>query len=199
FLTFTIPDVLCDAAPGTDVLRLPNCTSWHSNQGTLCDIDGLNDDPLVAGDLDFDPDTKSKCVCDDDFTIGVTVEQAEISVFKTAFPETVPESGQWVTYMVEVTNDSEFEPVTIFSLTDIVSGVTCDLGESEPAGVIDNDCDELIGTTLDPKGSVWCEFKAFVSGDAGDLVTAPATACATQGEPPEESEPFCASDDASVE
>ncbi|MCY1013135.1 hypothetical protein OV079_47930 [Nannocystis pusilla] len=36
-LTFTIEDVLCEAAPGTNVLRLPNCTSWHNKVGTVCD------------------------------------------------------------------------------------------------------------------------------------------------------------------
>src|SRR4029453_10579735 len=37
-LTFTIPQVLCQDSDGDGFLNLPNCTSWHSNQGTLCSI-----------------------------------------------------------------------------------------------------------------------------------------------------------------
>ncbi len=35
-VTFTIPQVECLDSNGDGFLNLPNCTSWHSNQGTAC-------------------------------------------------------------------------------------------------------------------------------------------------------------------
>jgi hypothetical protein len=76
-ITFVIPDVKCEAAPGTDQLRLPNCTSWHSNAGTACSVS----DPFSVEDASgFRPDTKSKCVCDDNFTVPVRVEDATVNI-----------------------------------------------------------------------------------------------------------------------
>ena len=46
-LTFTIPQVLCQDSDGDGFLNLPNCTSWHSNQGTACDIS----DPKQASEM----------------------------------------------------------------------------------------------------------------------------------------------------
>jgi hypothetical protein len=34
-VTFTIPNVQCKDTDGDGQLNLPNCTSWHSNQGTV--------------------------------------------------------------------------------------------------------------------------------------------------------------------
>jgi hypothetical protein len=45
-LTFTIHGVLCTDTDGDGFLNLPNCTSWHSNQGTTCNINTA---------FDFDP------------------------------------------------------------------------------------------------------------------------------------------------
>ena len=83
-VTFTIPDVQCVAAPGSNppVLRLPNCTAWHSNAATAC-----------TTNAQADPDTKSKCDCDDGFTVPVLVEDATLLVAKSASPTTVPETG----------------------------------------------------------------------------------------------------------
>ena len=71
-VTFTIPDVLCQAAPGTNVLKLPNCTAWHSNQGTAC-----------TTQTEANPDTKSKCKCDDNFTVPVIVDRQKRKVTYT--------------------------------------------------------------------------------------------------------------------
>src|SRR4029453_11099202 len=51
-LSFTIPNVLCQDSDGDGFLNLPNCTSWHSNQGTTCSITDA---------FTFRPATKSKC------------------------------------------------------------------------------------------------------------------------------------------
>ena len=157
-MTFTIPDVLCEAAPGTNLLKLPNCTSWHSNQGTACDIN-------VPGD--FKPDTKSKCVCDDTFTVPVTVEDATIIVKKSAQPTTLPEPGGTVTFTVTIENAAVVEAVVISSIVDDVFG---DLGASTD-DTLDptNTCDDLIGHTLLPGSAngVTCTFARELQGDAG--------------------------------
>jgi len=173
-ITFVIPDVECVAATGTNLLSLPNCTSWHSNQGTQCDISN----PFSTSDaFDFRPDTKSKCVCDDDFTVPVTVEDAEIIVTKEASPPQVDEPGGTVTYTVDIENAAEFETVVISSITDDVYG---DLGDSSNTGVSDNTCDDLIGEDLDPGETVSCTFKGFVGGNAGERVTDIVTVVANQ-------------------
>lgn len=199
-LTFTIPDVVCAAAPGTDELRLPNCTSWHSNQGTACEASALHSVALAdmdaAATLDFDPDTKSKCVCDDNFTVPVVVEAAKIAVVKTATPDQVPESGGWVTYTIVIDNASEMEPVYVDSVIDNVYG---DLGANEVVdGVVDNECVMLIGTEIAPGDSATCTFKVYEAGNAGSKVEDTVDACVTQKDVPEGTEPTCGSDDAVV-
>lgn len=197
-VTFTIPGVECvgvddPANPGKKILRLPNCTSWHSNQGTACSI----------GDaFSFDPDTKSKCVCDDDFTVPVIVETAMLSVVKDASPTTVPETGGQVTYGVQVTNDAQFVSVELTTLTDDIYGNIaipgCDeAGPPSPcnAGITDNDCDSLVGVVLAPGAMASCSFKALVSGDTGDVVTDVVEVCGDQTNTNEE---ICGDDPASV-
>lgn len=190
-VTFVIPDVECVAAEGTDQLRLPNCTSWHSNQGTQCSIT----DPLSADDLtDFRPDTKSKCVCDDDFTVPVTVEDATITVEKTASPTQVDEPGGTVTYTVQIENAAEFVKIVIATIKDDLYG---DVGAGVQ-GVSNNTCDDLIGDELNPGASVSCTFDAFAAGDAGDRITDVVTVTATQPSKPN-APPISDDDDASVD
>ena len=180
-VTFTIPGVECVGVadpenPGQKILRLPNCTSWHSNQGTSCSI----------GDaFSFDPDTKSKCVCDDDFTVPVIVETASLTVVKNASPTSVPETGGTVTYSVQVTNEAEFVSVELTTLSDDIYG---DIGapgcdEAAPpcnANITDNTCDELVGVVLGPMDTENCSFKAVVSGNSGDTVTDVVEVCGDQ-------------------
>jgi hypothetical protein len=178
---FTIPGVECAGVadpnhPGLKILRLPNCTSWHSNQGTACNIN----DPF-----DFDPDTKSKCVCDDSFTVPVIVENASLAVVKSASPTTVPESGGTVTYSVQVTNNAQFVSVQLTTLTDSVYGNIgihgCDeAGTPCNANITANSCDDLVGITLAPGGAQSCSFKAFESGNAGQTITDKAQVCGNQ-------------------
>ena len=197
--TFTSPGVMCVGKddpnkPGQKILRLPNCTSWHSNQGTSCSI----------GDaFSFDPDTKSKCVCDDDFTVPVIVETATLSVVKTASPTTAPETGGTVTYSVQATNEAEFVSVEITTLTDDIYGNIaipgCDeAGPPNPcnASITENDCDSLVGLVLGPGGTTpICSFKAFVSGDTGDVITDVVEVCSEQTNTAQQ---ICGNDDADV-
>jgi hypothetical protein len=183
-VTFTIPDVLCEAAPGTNFLRLPNCTSWHSNQGTACNI---------STEGDFKPDTKSKCVCDDTFTVPVRVEDATILVEKTADPTTRPEPGGTVTFTVTIENAATVESVVIRSIIDNVFG---DIGTN--TADTSNTCDDLIGDTLLPgyANRVTCTFDRRVEGNAGTQHKDTVTVTARQ---PSTGKDISNSDDATVD
>jgi hypothetical protein len=188
-VTFTIPGVQCVAAAGTDQLKLPNCTSWHSNAGTACQVSSPD---FLASDADFfRPDTKSKCVCDDTFTVPVTVESATIDVTKTASPDSIGEPGGTVTFTVNIENLAAVEAVEIQSIVDSVFG---DIG-ANVAGITDNTCDDLIGDSLAAGADVTCSFKAMVTGNAGDTHKDTVTVTALQ---PSTGDEPSASDDATV-
>jgi hypothetical protein len=187
FATFTIPGVSCVGVadpqnPGKKILRLPNCTSWHSNQGTSCNI---------ANPLDFEPDTKSKCVCDDNFTVPVLVESAALKVVKSANPTTVAETGGTATYTVDVKNEASFVSVTITTLTDDIYG---NIGAAN-GNVTENSCPDLVGDVLAPGASTVCSFKAFVSGDTGQVIKDIVEVCGTQNNT---GATICGKDDAEV-
>lgn len=181
-VTFTIPGVTCQDSDGDGYLNLPNCTSWHSNQGTACGISNA---------FDFKPDTKSKCVCDDKFQVPVIVETAKLEVTKTAAPTSVPETGQDVTYTVTVKNTAQYVSVTITSILDSLYG---DLG-STSTGLANNTCPALVGTVLDPGASTLCSFQVFTIGNAGATITDTVKLCGTQSNTGAER---CGSADASV-
>jgi uncharacterized repeat protein (TIGR01451 family) len=165
-VTFTIPGVACQDSDNDRLLNLPNCTSWHSNQGTLSTL----------GDAStFKPDTKSKCVCDDTFEVPVRVEDATISVEKTAAPTELNEPGGEVTFTVSITNTSNVEPVRITSIIDVPYG---DKGSGVASD--DNTCPGLIGTDLDPGETTSCYFKDDVWGNAGETKTDTVTVTALQ-------------------
>lgn len=167
-VTFTIPGVLCQDLNDDGFLNLPNCTSWHSNQGTTCNINAA---------FDFDPDTKSKCVCDDTFQVPVRVETAKLDVQKHVSPDEVPETGGTVTYSINVTNQAQFVSVTITTLVDSEYG---NIADANNANVTDNTCPDLVGDVLAPLGTTSCSFKALVSGDSGDTFPDTVRACGTQ-------------------
>jgi hypothetical protein len=205
-VTFTIPDVLCQAAAGTNLLRLPYCTAWHSNQGTLC----TQADAGAPGpnSQNVAPDTKSKCVCNDNFTVPVIVESATLDVTKTATPDEVPETGGAVSYAVTVTNNSQFVDVTITTIEDDLYGdltqiSACGTGEPDavtpgpctPSGA--TSCPSLVDVVLQENGgTASCTFAAFVSGDFGETVTDVAEVCGTQQGTGAE---VCDEDDADVD
>ena len=167
-VTFTIPGVLCRDLDDDGFLNLPNCTSWHSNQGTNCNINAA---------FDFHPDTKSKCVCDDTFQVPVRVETATLEVQKDVSPDEVPETGGTVTYTVQVTNQAQFVSVTITSLVDSEYG---NIGDPNNSNVTENTCPDLVGDVLAPLGTTSCSFKALVAGDSGDTVPDTVRVCSTQ-------------------
>jgi uncharacterized repeat protein (TIGR01451 family) len=190
YVTFLIPGVYCQALEGTDQLRLPNCTSWHSNQGTLCSAPAGPSDPHVN---DFHPDTKSKCVCDDYFTVPVTVEDATLTVDKSASPASVPEPGGTVTYTVTITNRASIESVTIQTLIDDIYGNLHVASNS----VTDNTCPDLVGYVLGPGASKSCSFKVYVEGNSGDKITDTVEVCSIQ--PSKDNTQVCGHDDATVD
>ena len=157
-VTFTIPQVLCHDSDGDGFLNLPNCTSWHSNQGTACTI----------GDTSgAKPDTKSKCVCDDTFQVQVQVESPSGAVSKIA-------TKAVVTYEVKVKNNSATRTVKINSLVDDQYG---DITQVQGA-VKTTNCNTLIGDTLAPVAtSDACQFTVEyddpgTEGVVADKVTA---------------------------
>ena len=152
-LTFTIPNVQCTDTNGDGFLNLPNCTSWHSNQGTFSSIE----DPFT-----FNPDTKSKCVCDDTFEVPVRVEEARLGVTKTPSSPSISEPGGEVTYTVTIENTAQMESVEIRTIVDDRFG---DKGTGQSSD--DNTCPSLIGTTLAPRQTATCTFKDDVWGQAG--------------------------------
>ncbi len=158
-VTFTIPNVLCQDTDGDGFLNLPNCTSWHSNQGTACTLDN--------SPYDANPDTKSKCVCDDTFQVPVRVEHPNIGVVKTANPTQVNEPGASVTFTVTVTNPAEATSVTLSTIVDDP--------DNNPAtnNSVTYQASIICGKTLlGPNGdSTTCTFTRLVTGNAGANIT----------------------------
>jgi hypothetical protein len=163
-ITFTIPNVLCQDSDGDGFLNLPNCTSWHSNAGTVCSV-------TAAGISGAAPETKSKCNCDDTFQVPVSVESPTGAVLKKA-------TEAIVTYEIKVKNNSSTRTVKINSLIDDQYGdITKDKNSGNTA-IETSDCGDLVGDTLMPAAtSDACEFTVRyphpgTGGDVVDKVTA---------------------------
>ena len=168
FVTFTLPVKCVGDANGK--LKLPNCTSWHSNSATKCELG------LPTGDSA--PETKSKCNCDDGFTLDILVEHPTISVKKKADPTSLPEPGGDVSYTVTVTNDGSTATVTLTSLTeDANNDGTVDITyNATSTPTLASICGTL---TLAPGASTDCTFSGSVSGNAGDNIVDKACASGT--------------------
>ncbi|MDC0671069.1 hypothetical protein [Nannocystis radixulma] len=183
-VTFTIPGVECEPVSATDRrVRLPNCTSWHNSAGEECDLG----DPFT-----YNPETKSKCNCDDNFAIPVIVQPASIVVVKTATPTQFVEPGGLATYTVEIRNTSQTATVNVATITDDVYG---NLLNAANANVTQNTCPSLAGDPIGPNSSLSCTFKAQVTGQPGFTLTDVVTGCVSQPNVPN---PICATDDATV-
>jgi hypothetical protein len=135
-ITFTIPGVLCHDSDGDGFLNLPNCTSWHSNRSTACNVA-----------TDADPETKSKCKCDDTFQVPVIVESPSGAVTKKA-------TQAVVTYEVTVKNNSSSIDVTLTALVDSVYGNIADANNS----LIESTTCATGGTIAKGGGTYTCEF-----------------------------------------
>lgn len=180
-VTLMIPDVLCSDPDHDHYLNLPYCTSWHSNQATFCSIDDAKDDDqdLLFSEFEWDdasyfkPDTKSKCVCDDHYSVPVAVEAAKIEVVKSVAENDadleLTEPGGDVPFTVTVTNLSKFESVTIKELVDDVYGDLLD-PNNDNQWLVDNGCLGMYDVVLEPAGdpndSATCVFTGEVYGDA---------------------------------
>jgi hypothetical protein len=187
-LTITIPGVLCNDSDGDGVLNLPNCTSWHSNSSTVCQ-QATADDKYGTLANNADPDTKSKCVCDDTFQVPVKVEEAKLTVVKSASTASVPETGLEVLYTVKVTNTASIESVKIETVKDDIYGdltvlPSCGDGQPPPtctpSGTGFTSCASLVGVTLGPGDTASCEFKAFVFGNSGQTIRNTVEVCSYQ-------------------
>lgn len=168
FVTFTLPVMCVGDANGK--LKLPNCTSWHSNSATKCELG------VPTGDSA--PETKSKCNCDDGFTLDILVEHPTISVKKKASPTSVNEPGGDVTYTVTVTNDGSAASVTLSTLTEDANndGTVDYTYNSTSTPTLASICGTL---TLAPGASTDCTFTGSVSGNAGDNIVDKACASGT--------------------
>lgn len=164
-ITFEIPGVLCQDTNNDRLLNLPNCTSWHSNQGNVC-----------TGFATAAPETKSKCNCDDTFQVPIEVETPGLTVTKTANTgqtngngdPTLNEPDGNVTYSVSVKNDGNFVAVTINSLTDDLYGDITKKTPTNPA-ITSTTCS--VPQTIQPQASYSCSFVAPVSGaNGGDII-----------------------------
>jgi uncharacterized repeat protein (TIGR01451 family) len=132
-------------------------------------------------------------VCDDRFQVPVRVEQATITVDKSASPTQIPEPGGTVTYTVVVTNTATMESVTLNTIVDNIYG---DLASASNPNVTDNTCPTLSGQTLAAGAHATCSFKALVSGNAGQRVTDTVRVCTTQ---PSNGVEVCGTDTADVD
>jgi hypothetical protein len=200
-VTYTIPNVKCQN-DGTNHVRLPNCVSWHSNQGTVC---------TAGNEFTLNPDTKSKCTCNDNFSIPILVESATITVVKDANPTSMPEPGGSVTYTVGVSNKASFTPVTLHQICDdrfgnVVTEVTDPPQPPCAAGTLGSVTSTTCtmpqtltapydpGTPPVPQYS--CTFTADVTGDQKTVVDT-VTVNGTTGTPPN-TKPVTGSDTAQV-
>jgi hypothetical protein len=161
---FTIPDVTCVAAAGTNppVLRLPYCTSWHSNQNTVCNINTDN----------FAPEQKSKCVCNDNFTVPVIVQSPTGQVLKTAV-------SALVTYEVTVNNTGPAATLTVLD-DSIYDDITKDKNSGTPNAKIETTNCAVPQSLAATTGTYTCQFKVLyanpgTAGDVSNTVTATLT------------------------
>ncbi|HEX2054381.1 MAG TPA: Ig-like domain repeat protein [Actinomycetota bacterium] len=86
-----------------------------------------------------------------------------IDLEKTASPASRPEPGGTFTFTVVITNTSNVA-LTITSLTDDIYGNLGTRGGQ-------NTCDDVVGDSLQPGGSVTCSFQGEFVGEAGDEQT----------------------------
>jgi hypothetical protein len=171
----------CTALVNTTQLALPNCTSWRQpGSNTTCT--SINN---------AFPGSPSKCNCDNNFTIGVTVESANLQVTKAASPTSVDEPGGSVTYTLTVHNPAVALVVNLDKVTE-------DNGDFD--GTVDATYDAsavCLSTSLaacgpDPANcasgsTTTCSFTGSVSGNAGATFTDKACVTDTKG-----GGPYCA-------
>lgn len=147
-------------------LLLPNCTSWRQpGSNEVCDEAE-----------DAYPGSPSKCNCDDEFAIAITVEDPAATVTKTAVEACV-------TYSVSVENTTATRDMVLDSLSDAPFG---DITDPTNANLCHTTCGQpasdggdggagVLPVTLEPGDSYSCEFGAILQSSSDpqtDIVTA---------------------------
>jgi uncharacterized repeat protein (TIGR01451 family) len=133
-----------------------------------CSLDNVTDD--FTNSIQVTGDYADSTYSDTDSAfVDVAPTAADISVVKTATPDSVGEPGGAVTFAVTIENNAS-EPLTLTTLNDDVHGDldgqgTCVLPQTIPVG-----------------SSYACSFTAQVTGNAGDSETDTITATLTDDE-----------------
>ncbi|MGP8306655.1 hypothetical protein [Vibrio sp. YIC-376] len=171
----------CIDPDGDGKLNLPNCTSWRQS--------GAND--LCYDGTDAFPGSPSKCNCDPNFQVPITVPPATITVEKTANPTSAPEdiSGLPVQYTVDITNNSIFAVVTIDTLVDDIFG---DITSSGHDGITSTTCS--VPFDIAAGATETCTFNATITAQGGTEHTNTVTASGYD----ENENPMSDDDDATV-
>jgi hypothetical protein len=131
-VTVEVDNAKCQAAPGTNKVGLPNCTSWQQPGGTNLCVSAPPTFPYPQAPAAV-PGSPSKCNCDSTFTIPVTVQSPTISVTKNCSTAngagtlptpscTLTPEGGTVTYTVDISNTSNFGSVVVDQICDSAYG-----------------------------------------------------------------------------
>ena len=145
-ITVEVDNAICQAAPGTNLVALPDCTSWQQPGGTIVCETNPTTWPYVSAAI---PGSPSKCNCNDTFTVPIVVQSPSIAVGKACnvatgtgsspnpptFDNTMSpplgnpsvcsagvEGVNTVTYTVEVVNTSNVGNITLDQICDTAYG-----------------------------------------------------------------------------
>jgi hypothetical protein len=195
-VTVEVDNAACKPAAGSNLVALPNCTSWQQPGGTiLC----KSSTPNWPYDLAAIPGSPSKCNCDSTFTIPVVVQSPSISVTKACTTNITTGNtnvlcdagveGSDVIYTVTVNNTSNFGNLTINQICDSAYG-----NIATATGVTPCSTPNAIGTASSTTCSVpqtvaggsnyACTFTAH-EGESGDVKdTATASGLGSDGKTP---------------
>lgn len=163
-VTVRVDNVLCQDTDGNGYLNLPNCTSWRtSGNNEVCDS-LVNSDPAT---FDAYPGSPSKCNCDQAFEVPILVEVGSLDVDKSVYPTSLPQPGGEFTYTVKMTNESQYQTITVMNICDDRYGTIAGSGCAAGTYGSINSTDCAVPQVLDPAGDWYqCTFKAdFVSPD----------------------------------
>ena len=143
----SVTNVLCEDKDGNGVADLSWVVSWEENKNTTCN----GPEALES----FNTTAPSKCVSDFAQMPNITIEDPPvIEVRKTADPTEI-RPGNWVTYRVVVTNQSDpTDPITLTALTDDRYGALAERDNSN--------CE--LGGEIVPGGDYRCEFRVEYKG-----------------------------------
>ncbi len=141
---------MCTAGNAAGEVALPNCTSWRQP--------GSNEVCTKAEDA-F-PGSPSKCNCDDDFTIPITVEQPDVVITKKAV-------AACVYFDVSINNPTSLRTLTFNSLADSLYGnllLPAGTGAGQNPNLCANNCNLADDDTLAPGETFSCQFGGLVTG-----------------------------------